>query len=84
MFRIWAQLLDRAQQRTVIIYIPVTMFDQVVCQPLSDPVKSNGADVEMSQVEDSGPSVPVASFNSTQNSIKILHEETSDVWINVG
>ena len=82
-------MLDRQQQRSTIVNIPVAQFDQIVSSTAGGSVegvlnKSNGADVEMSQEEDSSmTSSQSATSNSIQNCVKILHEEVSNVWINV-
>lgn len=83
-FRIWAQLLDRVQERSSIIFIPIEQFDRVVAHSAfpPEPIKSNGSDVEMTQVDDSSASVQNSS-NSCQSNIKVLFEDISDVWINV-
>jgi len=79
--------LDRQQQRSTIVHIPVSLFDEVTCHSVGSGEsilsKSNGADVEMSQVDDPSPSTQSPSYNSVQNSVKVLHEEVSNIWINV-
>lgn len=74
--RVWTQLLDRKQQRTAIIYIPLSKFDVVVSERTSNPTTGNCSETD---VEMRDPSHPV----SQQNGLKILYEETSDIWINV-
>ncbi|CAK8694929.1 dipeptidyl peptidase 9-like [Clavelina lepadiformis] len=82
---IWAQLLDRLQQKSIIVYIPLSQFDRVVPSNTPDDTIScrNGNDVEMSAVDDCGSSSTLHSSSISQNSVKILYEETSSVWINV-
>ena len=66
------------------MFIPVSQFDQIVWgSPSTEEMKSNGADVEMSPEEDPASTIQSASYNSVQNSVKVLHEESSSVWINV-
>nr|CAB3239881.1 dipeptidyl peptidase 8-like [Phallusia mammillata] len=80
---IWAQLLDRKQQKSAVIYIPLCKFERLASEmnnlTSSSPTMDDGAnnvesDVEMSDCTMSLPST---------SSIKILYEETSDIWINL-
>ncbi len=57
---VWAQLLDRAQQRLVLVIIPLSLF---VPTKTENSMDYDGMD----------PS----------ETIKILVDETSDIWINV-
>ncbi|KAJ3026251.1 dipeptidylpeptidase, partial [Rhizophlyctis rosea] len=66
---IWAQLLDRRQQHTVVIRIPVSLFmtyEEYFSSSASEPIH---------------PSSSSASSSLLQ--IEILWEEKSEVWINV-
>uniref|UniRef100_H2Z5L8 Dipeptidyl peptidase 9 n=1 Tax=Ciona savignyi TaxID=51511 RepID=H2Z5L8_CIOSA len=74
---VWAQLLDRAQQETSIVYIPLSRFDHVISEhdELGEHNRHeevNGADVEMADA--------TAQCNP---GLKILYEESCAVWINV-
>ena len=59
-FSVWAQLLDRSQQRLVLVVIPLSLF---IPTQSENSMEYDGMD-----------------FSET---IKILIDETSDVWINV-
>ncbi|XP_077968391.1 dipeptidyl peptidase 9-like [Styela clava] len=82
------QILDRMQQRTAIVYVPLSLFTTVVTEPtvpLAERVKSGEPDVEMKDLatptSDQDPSITKA--QSALNGIRILLEERNDIWFNV-
>lgn len=60
LFSVWAQLLDRSQQRLVLVVIPASLFVPTMSE--------NSMDYDGTDPSDT---------------IKILIDETSDIWINV-
>ncbi|XP_078490764.1 dipeptidyl peptidase 9-like isoform X2 [Ciona intestinalis] len=79
---VWAQLLDRKQQKTAVVYIPLSRFTHSSsggCVELSYPAEGVGNGVDIEMIDDT----PTTTLSSLYSNVKILYEETSDVWINV-